>query len=172
MASRRAVSAALKMLALTFAGDVSGERVDLYAAALEDVDDGALAAATLQLVKTHKGEWIPVPAVIREAAGADVQPRADVEDIVSRISRLSEYNPHGQRGPRVGAVRVAMGDAIASAYGAVGGSSRLIDSTDATTRDIALRDFAKELEALVRERGPACLALPAPAVRLITGDAA
>jgi hypothetical protein len=50
-----------------------------------------------------------------------------------------------------------MGDAVADAYGAVAGGSRLLDATDALTREIAARDFAKELEAVRDERGTDCL---------------
>lgn len=156
MASKQAVATALKMFALTFAGDVSDERVDLYQAALADVDDAALKAATTRLVATHKGEWIPVPALIREAAGANVRPRVDAEAVRHAIYEIAGYNPNGFSPPRVEAVRQRLGDAVADAYGAVGGG-RLF--ADGTTGEIALRDFAKELEACQRERG--ILALPA-----------
>jgi len=166
MASRRAVSAALKMLALTFAGDVSGERVDLYAAALEDVTDGALAAATLQLVKTHKGEWIPVPAVIREAAGVDALP--DIDALIRRIDRLGEPNPgYGWLSPDVETVRMAMGDAVADAYADVGAERLFADQ--ATTRDIARHDFRRAL-ALAARRAPLLIGGATP--KRITGDAA
>jgi hypothetical protein len=163
MASRRAVVAALKMFSLTFAGDVSDERIDLYAAALEDVTDNALKAATTQLVKTHRGEWIPVPAVIREAAGANAKPRVDVAGILKQLHALVDYNPvSGHSAPRVETVRRRISDGVADAYGAIGGGDRLLMS-DGTTRAIAERDFAKELVSIVAERGPACLALPAAA---------
>jgi bifunctional DNA-binding transcriptional regulator/antitoxin component of YhaV-PrlF toxin-antitoxin module len=169
MATRRAVLASLTLFALTFAGDVSPARIDLYVAALDDVTDEQLGAATVRLVKTHRGEWIPVPAVIREAAGTNAKPRIDVEDIRRQIIDIAGYNPHGFVAPRVESVRRVLGDAVADAYGAIGGGSRLF--ADDVTGAIALRDFAKELEAIERERG--ALALPAPmrGPKLLTGEA-
>jgi hypothetical protein len=158
MASRLAVLKSLKMLSLAFSGDVTEERVDLYAAALNNVPDDKLATATVRLIATHKGEWIPVPAMIRDAAGANAIPRIDVDATIRLIDRLGDYNPNtGWRSPSVETVRDAMGDGAADAYGAVGGGSRLLDATDPLTREIAARDLAKELEAVRDERGPDCL---------------
>lgn len=172
MASRRAVVAALKMFALTFAGDVSDERIDLYVAALEDVPDEALRAATTRLVATHRGEWVPVPAIVREAAGANAKPRVDVGALARRIDRLGEYSPAtGWISPCVEEVRDRMGGAVADAYGAAGGPDQLF-AQDATTRAIALRDFGRELESIVQERGASCLALATSTPKRITGEAA
>ena len=161
MATKRAVGTALTVLARAFAGPVTPEKIDLYAAALEDVTDAALEAATVRLVREYDGEFIPNPATIRRAAGANVVPVVDVEGIIERIDRLGSYNPvTGYNAPRVETVRRALGDAIAAAYGAAGGSRLVADN--GTTRDIAGRDFARELAAQVQQRGPDCFALPAP----------
>ena len=168
MASRRAVLAALTMFSRAFAGDVGPERVDLYAVALDDVSDEALAAAVVRLVREHEGEFIPTPAAIRRAAGANVAPVVDVEAVVRKIDGLGSYNPNtGWCSPRVEVVRRAMGDAVADAYGAVGGPSRLYGG-DETGRSIALRDFGRELVGQVEARGPAALE-PPPQRPLLSG---
>ena len=171
MATRRAVMTALKMFALTFAGDVSDERIDLYFAALDDVSDDALAAATLQLVRTHRGEWIPTPATIRDAAGANTLPVIDAGRLLREIDRLGEYSPGtGWESPSVDVVREKRGDLIADAYAAAGGPERLFEG-GATTREIAAREFAQEMAAQVKAHGAAALLPPAaPAVpRLAAG---
>ena len=155
--------ATLTMLAREYAGTVTEEKADIWLAALEDVPDAALPAAVTQVIKTHTGGFIPPVALIREAAGANTKPRIDVEYILRRIGRLSGYNPTiGTTPPRVEEVRRELGDEVADAYGAVGGGARLLGGSDPTTREIAARDFGKELEGIVRERG-GVLVLPAPA---------
>jgi len=174
MATRRAVLASLTLFALTFAGDVSPARIDLYVAALDDVTDEQLGAATVRLVKTHRGEWIPVPAVIREAAGANALPAIDAGRLLREIDRLGEHNPAtGWQSPSVEVVRQIKGDAVADAYAAAGGPERLFEG-GATTREIAAREFAQEMAAQVKTRGAAALLPPAaPAVpQLAAGPAA
>lgn len=159
MATRRAVTASLKMFTLTFAGDVSVERIDLYTRALEDVDDTALAAATVRLVKTHRGEWIPVPAVIREAAGANAVPALDTDELLRAIDRAGTYNPAaGWQSPCVETVRCLFNEHVARAYAEAGGPSRCFADNE-TTRAIAARDFDRELKATVRRLGPGAVAL-------------
>ena len=174
MATRRAVLASLTLFALTFAGDVSPARIDLYVAALDDVTDEQLGAATVRLVKTHGREWIPVPAVIREAAGANALPAIDAGRLLREIDRLGEHNPAtGWQSPSVEVVRQIKGDAVADAYAAAGGPERLFEG-GATTREIAAREFAQEMAAQVKTRGAAALLPPAaPAVpQLAAGPAA
>src|SRR5689334_22121732 len=67
MASRGAVTAALKLLSRAFSGDVDPARAETYAAALEDLSDDELARATTIVIKTYLGAFIPPPAVIIDA---------------------------------------------------------------------------------------------------------
>lgn len=154
MASRKAVVAALTLLSRAFAGDVTRERIELYAAALEDVPDEQLAAATKHVIQTQVGAFLPPPAVLRLAAGYGA-PAVDVEAVLRAIDSLGGYSPSGWCLPRMETVREALGDAVAYAAAEVGIHRLLAD--DATTRDIAARDFA---QALIREAGERPTSLP------------
>lgn len=144
MASERAVRAALTMLGRVFAGSVGPERIETYCAALEDLSDGEVADATKALMTSHLGEFIPVPAVIRQMARGDETPRLDVDRIVREISAMGEYNPHcGWQPPSVRRVRAVAGHAIADAYADVGASRLFLGG--ARTREIAAQEFRKSL---------------------------
>jgi len=159
MASEEAVMAALKTLARAFAGTVDAERVDLYHAALDDLSDVQLAQATIKLVRTYQGEFIPPPAKIRAAVGADSIPASEVDATLRAIQALSVYSPTtGMNRPGVAQVREALGVAVAEAYAEAGGE-RLF-SENQTGREIARAAFGPALTAWVqRERVGA---LPAP----------
>lgn len=173
MASRLAVTAALKMFSLTFAGDVTAERITLYVAALDDVTDHQLERATVELVKCHRGEWIPTPATIRAAAlPPRWEPAIDTEELLRHIDRLGTYLPAaGWQSPRVERVRAVMGDVIASAYADAGGPSRCF-ADDETTRRIALRDFQLALRQARKELGTGALVGTGEPLKLLRGDAA
>lgn len=153
MASVMAVSAALKLLARVFAGEVTPEKAQLYAAALGDVSDEQVAASVAVLIKTHVGQFLPVPAQIREACGANDHPPIDTAGVICSIERLGApqfvdgfSEQTGWSAPRVERVRAELGDAVADAYGAVGGGSRLF-CDDETGRTIAERDFMLALRS-------------------------
>lgn len=172
MASTKAVVASLKILARNFAGPVDEGRVDVYAAALEDVTDEQLAAATVRVIKTHTGEFIPPVAVIRREAGADQAPAVDVDSAVRRISQLATYNPAtGMIYPCVHVVREEFGDAIAYAY-ATAGSTLLFDGDD-IGRAIARREFHKALERAAKTPGARfeVLGVPQPSPRRLNAPA-
>lgn len=144
MASDKAVLAGLTLLARAFAGEVDAARVQVYGAALEDLTDQEIAAAVAAIVKTHTGEFIPPPAVIRRAVLGDETPKLDVDRIIHEIMDLGEYNPNcGTLPPSVRTVREKMGEAIADAYADVGGSR--LGAHDAKTRDIAAQEFRRAL---------------------------
>jgi len=150
--------ASLTILSRAFAGVVDAARADLYTAALDDVSDEQLEAATVRLVRTHSGEFIPNPATIRNACGANHVPAQDVDAVLKGIERLGSYNPNtGWNAPRVSLVREEMGDAVAEAYGAAGGSRVFADNE--TTREIAARDFGKALVLAESEVGRTALPL-------------
>lgn len=151
MASKRAVLAALKVLACNFAGAVTEEKAKLWLASLNDVTDEQLERAIPDVIRSHRGEFIPPVAVIRDAAGANSPPDSpDVERIVSAIEALASYNPAiGTTWPRIEYVAAKLGDAIGEAYAIAGGASRLF-STEETTRDIAMRDLQKALTSVSR----------------------
>ena len=144
MASVDAVTVALKSLGRAFAGTVDAERIALYYAALDDIEDADLLRATAALIKTHTGEFIPPPSHIRRAAGANRPVAVDVAAVTRAIEKLGIYNPNvGMIYPDIGAVRERLGDAIAYAYASAGGT-RLFADND-TTRDIATREFANAI---------------------------
>lgn len=148
MASRTAVIESLAALATNFAGDVTAEKIGTWQAALTDIPDEAVKAATVKVLRSHTGAFLPPVAVIREAALPELP--VDVSSLLTAIDKAGEYNPQaGWVRPRVERVRALFGDALANAYGAAGGASRLFSTND-TTREIAERDFAKALE---EERG-------------------
>ena len=168
MASTKAVEQALSLLALNFAGEVSAEKLKVWHAALADVSDEQLGIAVPRLIREYTGDFIPPVARLRDAAGANVAPVVDVDALVHKIDQLGSYNPNtGWCSPRVEVVRRVMGDAVADAYGAVGGPSRLYGG-DETGRSIALRDFGRELVGQVEARGPATLE-PPPQRPLLSG---
>jgi hypothetical protein len=143
MASERAVRAALTMLGRVFAGSVGPERIEAYCAALEDIEDAELVEACGVLMRTHAGEFIPVPAVIRKVARGDETPKLDLDRIVRELDRMGGYSPAGGwAAPRVDKVRALAGNAIADAYAEIGG--RLF-ADDQRTRDIAAQEFRKAL---------------------------
>ena len=159
MASTKAVYASLTMLSHNFAGAVTEEKVALWKAALLEVSDEALAAAVPQVIATHKGDFIPPVAVIRDAAGANTPPSVDVEEIQKQISDLGGYNPHmGWVYPRVSLVREKLGDAIADAYAACG--AQKLFSDEEIGRSIATREFRKELEVQATGGRAGLLAAP------------
>lgn len=167
MASRSTVAKALVTFSLAgLGGDVSAERIAVYVTALDGVTDAQLLAATDALLKSHKGEFIPTAAALRAAALPPT--RIDVVTVRRQIVEAVGYNPHGFQPPRVECVRARFGDAIADAYATVG--VRFFDG--GTTGQIAERDFAKELEAIVAERGAGALLPPAPTAppRLTSGE--
>ena len=171
MASTRGVVASLKILGRAFAGTIDDARVEVYAAALEDLSDEQLATATARVVKTHTGEYIPPPAIIRRAAGADQPAVLDVASAVRRIEQLAIYNPAvGMIYPSVRVVREQLGDAVAYAYAAAGG--RLF-SDDTTGQAIARREFQKAFEQAARTPGAVfpVLGVSQPYARLSGGSA-
>ena len=147
MATARGGEAALKLLATNFAGEVTVEKVKVWGAALGDVTDEQLGAAIPHIIKTHTGDFIPPVGVIREACGANDHAPIDTAAVIRRIDQLGEYSAHvGWCAPRVERVRAELGDAVADAYGAVGGGSRLF-CDDETGRTIAERDFMLALRS-------------------------
>ena len=149
MASIKAVGTSLKMLARAFAGVVDDARVEVYAAALEDLTDVELATATTIVIKTHTGEFIPPPAILRKAV-APAAIAVDAVSLVRQIEKLSVYNPNsGMIPPSAVIVREQLGEAVAYAYVAAGGPRIFADNQ--TTLDIATREFAKAMtEAATR----------------------
>jgi hypothetical protein len=172
VASREVITKALGTFVLAgMGGDVSGERVSVYALALDDVTDAQVMEATVRLLKSHEGGFIPTPALIREAAGANTPPVIDAERLLRGIDRLGSYNPNtGWTSPRVEVVREVMGDSVADAYAIAGGPSRLF-ADNQTTRDISAREFAQEMAAQVREHGPSALPAAMRGPKLIRGAA-
>lgn len=152
MASERATTAALTLLSRAFAGEVDAERIAVYVAALEDLTDAEVAAAAALLVKTHVGEFIPPPAVIRRAVLGDETPRLDIDRIIREISRMGEYvsGEVGWVGPSPRRVRELAGSAIAEAYAEVG-ASRLF-AGDQRAREFAAAEFGKALKVTAGAR--------------------
>jgi len=172
MASIKAVGVSLKVLGRAFAGTVDDARVSVYAAALEDLTDDQLAVATARVVKTHTGEFIPPPAVIRRAVGANQPTVVDVDSVVRAIGQLAKYNPaSGMIYPSVAVVREALGEAVAYAYAAAGGTRMFVE--DAIGEAIARREFQKALEQAATAPGAAfrVLGVSQPSTRLASAPA-
>jgi hypothetical protein len=150
MASRRAVATALKLLARAFAGEVDEARIDVYFAALDDVGDEQLAAAVTLVIKESTERFIPPPGLIRKAVSPT--PAVDSAALIRRIAKLGQYSPHvGWIYPSVARVRDQLGDRIAYAYAAAG-QERLY-SENATTVDIAKRDFEQAFKESLLHAG-------------------
>lgn len=161
MASERAVAAMMRMFSRNFAGEVTKERCILYHAALQDVGDEELEAATKKIIQEHRGEFIPPVAVIRDSIGANARGSSiDATATMSAISGLGEYHVESGRWRYPSTRRVAekLGDAIAEAYGEAGGP--LLFATSEVTREIAQRDFVRALSRASQRVGPGAIALP------------
>lgn len=178
MASIKAVAACLAILGRAFAGTVDEARAEVYAAALEDLTDDELKAATTIVVKTHTGEFIPPPAVLRKAVTAT--PSVNVDEAIALVRGLSHYNASvGMIRPSVNAVQ-QRSPMVAYAYALAGGGEALF-SENPVTADIARRDFQRGLveamskpESALRIAGPAAPQLgemDGRAARLISGIA-
>lgn len=160
MATNRAVAAALAILGRAFAGVVDEERVEVYCAALEDLSDAELAAATAHVVKTHTGEFIPPPAVLRKAV-APAPIAVDSVAVLRRIENLAVYSPQaGMIWPRGDVVLDALGEEVAYAYAAAGGPR--VFSDNETSREIAIREFQKSLVEAVSRPGAKLLVVGQP----------
>lgn len=169
MASEEAVYAALKTLGRAFAGKVDSERAEVYHAALEDVSDAQLAQATVKLVRTYQGEFMPPPAKIRAAIGMDQTPPSAVDATLEAIRALSVYNPtRGMIRPSVVRVREALGPAVAEAYAEAGGE-RLF-SENQVGREIALAAFGPALTAWQQRASVGALPAPKDAARVAGGN--
>lgn len=157
MASSQAVKAALKLLSVNFAGDVTAEKVKLWHSCLDDVTDETLSEAVPRVIREHAGQFIPSVGFVRQMCGANTV-SFDAEGLRREIAALGSYNPQsGWSPPRRETVAEILGEGVASAYGMVGGE-RLFGA--GTTRDIALRDFTEELKSQVETRGRDALQAP------------
>lgn len=177
MATPDAIAGALALLAEARPDRaITAQTVQVYAVALEDIDDAALGRAVKRALRECK--FFPVPAELREFAGVAKPrpvPAPDVAELVRQIWGHAEDSPgYGQRPPRVELVRQVFGDSVAEAYGYVG-PERLFSSNQ-TTWEIARRDFAEELRASMSARAERALPpmrplLPAApeALRLVGG---
>jgi hypothetical protein len=131
------------MLGRAFAGVVDDAKIEVYHAALEDLSDAELATATAHVIKTYAREFIPPPAVLREAI-APAPTVVDGPSVLRKIEKLATYNPNcGMVYPRADVVRDKLGEPAAYAYVAAGGPR--IFSDNETTRSIAEREFSKAI---------------------------
>lgn len=143
MASKPAIVAMFKLLTRAFAGTVDEARVEVYCAALDDLTDDEIRTATTRVIKTHLGEFIPPPAVLRKAV-APAPLAIDSGAIVRQIEKLAVYTPGGGMVyPPTCVVARELGSAVAYAYAAAGGS-RLFSENE-TGRSIALREFERAM---------------------------
>ncbi len=161
MASKAMVAKCLAMMSRSFAGEVDDERVRLYHAAFDDLDDAQIERATTIVVRQWTGAFIPPPAVIR-AAVAPAAPAVDAGALARRISKLGFYHPTGWVYPRIDKVRDELGEVVAYAYAAAG-RERLYAEND-TTRDIAEREFEKSLIEGMKRAPNGLPVIGAPAV--------
>jgi hypothetical protein len=166
MATERGVATMLKILGRAFAGTVDSAKVETYHAALEDLSDEQLATAAAKVIKTHTGEFIPPPAVIRAAVSADSVLPSDADAVLSKIKALSHYNSNrGMIRPPVAVVARTLGQAVAEAYAEAGAEALFSDNE--TTASIARQKFAPALTQWVQRAKHG--ALPAPKFAAVGG---
>jgi hypothetical protein len=169
VASERAVARMMRIFSRNFAGEVTADRCKLYHAALQDVSDEQLDAATARIVKEHESEFIPPVAIIRKFAAANARPSIDVESTIVAIGRYGEMGHTRWYPPRPETIAKHFPPAVVRAYAEVGGT--VLFSDNATTREIAFRDFGRAYKETVREdpRLGVSPALPAaaPAPKLL-----
>ncbi len=152
VASKPAIIAMMKVFTRNFAGEVTREKCALYHSVLEDVTDAELDVATMHLVRTHRGEFIPPAAVVRDAAGANRAPLIDIKTLKDKITALGAYHVDSAQWcyPALTTIAAQLGDEIARAYSAAGAT--LLFSNSDTTREIAEREFLRALERAAKER--------------------
>lgn len=165
MASAQCIAKCIAILSEAFPHrELSEYTVPTYSLALDEIDDATLELATKRAIKRCR--FFPSPAELRDLVGANASDSIDLEPILERIRGLFSYLPNsGDQPPRVDAVRRELGDAIAAAYGTLGGGERLFSANE-TTRAIARREFADELRAIARTQ-PAALQLPPASARAL-----
>lgn len=163
MASEQKLRETFGVLAAAgYAGDVTPERVKIYRAVLNDVEDENLERGVKRVLNEHTGGFLPSAALLRELSGANRTGGVDVEAVCRSIAALGAYNPaSGWHGPRVELVREVLGDIVADAYGTVG--AERVFAYEGTGREIARRDFGLELTAGLKASG--LTALPAAPAR-------
>lgn len=163
MASVEAVASGLAVLHEAHpTREVTKQTAQVWHRLFLDTDDAAFVRACEALACEAGRQFFPTPGeLIAKLRGP--RPAIDVDGIVKRIESLGYHNPHaGWVWPRAERVRDVLGGGIAEAYGAVG---QRLGADEGTGRDIALRDFAEHLSAVVDREGPA--ALSAPTVRAL-----
>lgn len=132
-----------------------------------DEDDAALLDAANRCSLDRTRQFFPSPGEFRDILHP--APPLDSGAVLRRIESLGSYNAHvGWIWPSVEAVRRALGDGIARAYSAIG-SARLRQD-EGTGRDIAVREFTQELQAVVAKEGPKALAAMTDTNRLTGGS--
>lgn len=167
MASKQAIASAMVGLAANYNRDIAPELVGIWLKALQDVTDESLDRAVQRIVAESK--FFPSVAEVREKAGANYKPKPDTEGIVAAIWSLASYHPqYGTTPPSVGLVREKLGDTIAQAYAMVG-SGRMFGGNE-TGRDIARREFSKDLE-VAAEQGCDISLPPTPVTKRLSGGA-
>jgi len=108
-----------------------------------DVSDREFLGACLAACRESGRTFFPTPG---ELSALILPPPAqyDTEAVLRRVRETCEYVPgYGYSAPRVVKVRELLGDVIANALSEVG-AARLY-SDNATTREIAAREFAEAL---------------------------
>jgi hypothetical protein len=166
MASDKAIATALGMLAEAFpTREITKRTATVWKAILSDITDEQLQRAVVKLCRDPERKFFPSSGEVFAAIAAESQP-IDVTTVMHRIEKLGYYDPRrGWVYPTIDMIREKLGDAIANAYSVSGGDKVYAPEANdgtAVARDIALRNFANELDRIRRE-SPAQLMLPAPA---------
>ena len=158
MASPKCISTVLAVLhEAEPTRQLTKQTAEIWLAIFADVDDAKMLDTAKQLVVEPGRRFFPSPGEFRAKLQGQL-PALDVAGITRRIEALGMYNPHvGWIWPRVDAVRDALGEGIARAYGVVGAR---LGADDETTRSIAQRDFHGELHAILEREGPTALEAP------------
>lgn len=133
--------AVLATLAIALPGREQSDALrDVYWRVLAGLTDEQLEAAAAKALRSCR--FFPTPAELLELA----QPRnleAEAGRVFERVKALADYSP--QCGPiwSETKIRLALGDAVADAYQAAGGSSAMMRGDEVWTRKAFVASYAE-----------------------------
>lgn len=149
--------------------DVGERTVELWSRLFRNVSDEEFTRGVEALLLEPDRKFFPAPGEVLRACRGPLPP-IDVEAIRRQIAWLGTGSVHvGHIWPRVERVREVLGNGVAEAYGAIGGTR--LGANEGTTLEIALRDFGAELQAIAHRDGPKALLPPEPGTLLANPDA-
>ena len=146
MATERGIAATLAYLHELYpTRDITEATGAAWFTNFSDTDDDVLLSAAKSCGRNPERKFFPTAGELRSHIPVPLVPPAiSPTEVLRQIEGMGAYH-NGWQWPRVEAVRLKLGDSVASAYGEVG--PHRLNSDNATTREIAQRDFAETLHA-------------------------